>query len=43
MFQKDDQTKNTVVLIFPHIQCFYLMYSEVAWVLVLSGNQVERK
>ena len=33
--------KNTVVLIFRHIQCLHLMNSEVAWVLVSSGNQVQ--
>ena len=32
--------KNTVVLIFQHIHCLHLMYSEVAWVLISSGTQV---
>ena len=32
--------KNSVVLIFPHIQCLHLMYSEVAWALVFSETQV---
>ena len=35
---------NTVVLTiltFQHIQCLHLMYSEVAWVLVSSGTQVQ--
>ena len=31
----------TGVLIFRHIQCLYLMYAEVAWVLVSSGTQVQ--
>ena len=33
--------KNTVVLTFRHIQYLHLMYSEVAWVLVYSGTQVQ--
>ena len=33
--------KNTVVFIFQHIQCLHLMDSEVAWVLVSSGTQVQ--
>ena len=33
--------KNTVVLIFRHIQYLHVMYSEVAWVLVSSGTQVQ--
>ena len=32
---------NTVVLIFQYFQCLHLMYSEVAWVLVSSGTQVQ--
>ena len=35
------QIKNGVVLIFWCIQCLYLMYSEVAWVLVSLGTQVQ--
>ena len=38
--------KNTVVLTiltFQHIQCLYLMYAEVAWVLVSLGTQVQRQ
>ena len=31
----------TVVLIVRHIQCLHLMNSEVAWVLVSSGTQVQ--
>ena len=41
MLQEAGQIKNTVVLIFRHIQCLHLMYSEVAWVLVSSGTQVQ--
>ena len=33
--------KNTLVLTFQHIQCLHLMYSEVAWVPVSSGTQVQ--
>ena len=33
--------KNTVVLIFGHIQCLYLMYGEVAWVLVSSRTKIQ--
>ena len=33
--------KNTVVLIFRHIQCLHLMYFERAWVLVSSATQVQ--
>ena len=35
---------NTValtILIFQHIECLYLMYAEVAWVLVSLGTQVQ--
>ena len=28
-------------LVFRHIQCLHLMYSEVAWVLVSAGTQVQ--
>ena len=41
MLQVTGHIKNTVVLIFQHIQCLHLMYSEVAWVLVSSGTQVQ--
>ena len=41
MFQEVGRIKNTVVLIFWHIQCLHLMNSEVAWVLVSSGTQVQ--
>ena len=41
MFQEASHINNTNVLIFQHIQCLHLMYAEVAWVLVSSGNQVQ--
>ena len=41
LLQTAGDTKNTVVLIFQHIPCLYLMYTEVAWVLVSSGSQVQ--
>ena len=41
MLQEQDHIKNTVVLIFHRIQCLYLMYSELAWVLVSLGTQVQ--
>ena len=41
MLQEAVHIKNTVVLIIGHIQCLHLMYSEVAWVLVSSGTQVQ--
>ena len=34
MFEKAGDIKNTVVLIFWHIQCFHFMNFEVAWALV---------
>ena len=40
MLQEAGHIKNTVVLIFWHIQCLNLMYFEVAWVLISSGTQV---
>ena len=39
--QEADHIKNTVVLIFRHVQCLHLMNFEVAWVLVSSGTQVQ--
>ena len=33
--------KNTVVLIFRHIQCLHLIDSEVAWVLLFLRTQVQ--
>ena len=41
MLQEAGHTKNTVVLIFRHIQCLHLMNSKVAWVLVFLGTQVQ--
>ena len=41
MFQEAGHIKNTVVLIFRHIQCLHLMNSEVAWVITSSGTQVQ--
>ena len=35
--------KNKVVLIIRHFHCLYLMYFEVVWVLVSSGNQVQQR
>ena len=43
MLQEAGHIKNTVVLIFRHIQCLLLMYAEVAWVLVSTGTQVQRQ
>ena len=40
MLQGSGHIKKTVALIFSHIQCLHLMYSETAWVLVFSGIQV---
>ena len=39
MFKEAGDIKNTVILIFRHIKCLHLMYSEVAWVLVSLGTQ----
>ena len=41
MLQDAGHINNTVVLIFRHIQCLYLMYSEVAWTLESWGTQVQ--
>ena len=41
MLREAGHIKNTVVLIFRHIQCLHLMDSEVACVLVFSGTQVQ--
>ena len=43
MLQEAGHIKNAVVLIFRHIQCLHLMNSEVAWVLVSTGTQVQRQ
>ena len=41
MLKEAGHIRNTVVLIFRHIQCLHLLYSEVAWVLVSSPTQVQ--
>ena len=41
MLREAGHLKNTVVLIFRHIQCLHLMSSKVAWVLVSSGTQIQ--
>ena len=41
MLQEAGHINDTVVLISPHIQCLYLMYSEVAWVPVSSVIQIQ--
>ena len=41
MLQEAGHIKNTVVFMFQYIQCLYLMYYEVAWVLVSLGTQVQ--
>ena len=44
MLQKAGHIKNTVVLTiltFRHIQSLNLMYADVAWILVISGTQVQ--
>ena len=41
MLQEAGHIKNTVVLIFLHIQCSHLINSEVASVLVSLGTQVQ--
>ena len=43
MLQEADDIKHVVVLIVQHIECLPLMYSEVAWALVLknSGTQAQ--
>ena len=41
MLQKSGQIKNTVAMIFWHIQCLHLMNFEAAYVLVPSGTQVQ--
>ena len=40
-FQEVGHINNTVVLIFWYFQCLDFMYSEVTWVLVSSGTQVQ--
>ena len=41
MLQVAGHIKNTVVLIFQHIQGLHLINSEVAWVLVSSRTQAQ--
>ena len=41
MLQEAGHVKNTVVFIFWHIQRLPLMNSDVAWVLLSSGSQVQ--
>ena len=41
MLQGAGHTKNTIILIFLHIQCLHLMHFEIAWVLVSSGTQIQ--
>ena len=41
MLQKAGDIKNTVVLIFWHIQCFHFMNFEVAWALVSFRTLVQ--
>ena len=39
MLQEAGHIKNTVALIFQHMNCLHLMYCEVAWILESSGTQ----
>ena len=41
VLQKTGHIKNIVVLISRGIQCLYLMYCSVAWVLSSSGTRVQ--
>ena len=41
MLQEAGHIKNTVALIFRHIQCLHLMNSEIAWVLESLEPQVQ--
>ena len=41
MLKEAGHIKNTVVLIFRHAHCLHLMYSELPWVLVSSGTEVQ--
>ena len=41
MLKEACYVNNTVVLIFRYIKCLHLMNSEVAWMLVFSGTQVQ--
>ena len=40
MLQEAGHIKNIVVLLVLHLHCLYVMFSEVAWVLVPSKTQV---
>ena len=40
--QKVGPINNTVILIFRYFQCLHLVYSEVAWVLVSSGTELQK-
>ena len=41
VFQEDHRKKEHSCLSVPRIQCLHLMYSEVAWILVSLGTQVQ--
>ena len=41
MLQEAAHIKNTVALMFWHIQCLHLMNSEVAWVVVSLETQIQ--
>ena len=41
LLQEGGHMQNTVLLISRHIQCLHLMNSEVVWVIVYSGTQVQ--
>ena len=41
VLQKAGHTKNTIILIFLHIQCLHLIHFEIAWVLASSGTQIQ--
>ena len=41
MLKEAGHIKDTVVSIFRHIQYLHFIYSEVAWVLVSLGTQVQ--
>ena len=41
MIQETGHIKNTVALIFQHIQCLHLTNSEVAWVLATLRTHVQ--
>ena len=43
MLQEAGHIKNTVTLTFQNVQCLHLMNSEMAWVPVSSGTQVQRQ